>query len=557
MVNDEQIVKIMNSFKHKKKTMKRLSMVLAGLMLYATAMAQNHSFNQGPPPHRSGGSFVDRLDKDGDGKVSKTEFDGPSRHFKQLDRNGDGYISKDEEPQRPPQKQGRMQIPQQGMNPRQGQGFGQMPQMGQQPSFSGMNNQGSGSKQFMDVHGAGAQRSDPKSGDPGKYSSGHGPQGDVVRIYNYVRCVSGGLRNNVMLNNKYQVVDTGQSNCYDDGSKGKHSSCPSEGSSYFGQDAQYNGAKPSYIDNGDGTITDKASGLMWQKSFSKVSWANAEAAAKAAKTGGYSDWRVPTIKELYSLINFDGATGTGNPSSSSAPSDAIPYIDTKHFDFEYPTQSRYIDAQYVTSTSSVAKVFGGQDVFFGVNFADGRIKGYPKKGNMKRSKFYARFVRGNPDYGKNDFKNAGNGVVLDRATGLKWMKMDSGDSRLKSQLYGFDKNDGSLNWGEALQFCENLNYAGQSDWRLPNAKELQSIVDYTRSPDTTDSAAIDPIFSTTTIKDEGGSKDFPFYWTSTTHLDERNIGLWAIYVTFGEAHGYGDNKNNSGRQPQGGKPRRQ
>jgi hypothetical protein len=41
----------------------------------------------------------------------------------------------------------------------------------------------------MDVHGAGAQRSDPKNGDPGDYPYGHGPQGDVVRIYNYVRCV--------------------------------------------------------------------------------------------------------------------------------------------------------------------------------------------------------------------------------------------------------------------------------------------------------------------------------------------------------------------------------
>ena len=42
---------------------------------------------------------------------------------------------------------------------------------------------------LMDVHGAGAQRSDPKVGDPSEYSYGRGPQGDVVRIYNYVRCV--------------------------------------------------------------------------------------------------------------------------------------------------------------------------------------------------------------------------------------------------------------------------------------------------------------------------------------------------------------------------------
>lgn len=41
----------------------------------------------------------------------------------------------------------------------------------------------------MDVHGAGAQRSDPKTGDPGNFPYGYGPQGDVIRIYNYVRMV--------------------------------------------------------------------------------------------------------------------------------------------------------------------------------------------------------------------------------------------------------------------------------------------------------------------------------------------------------------------------------
>lgn len=43
--------------------------------------------------------------------------------------------------------------------------------------------------QFTDVHGAGAQRSDPKSGSASEYPTGRGPQGDVVRILNYVRLV--------------------------------------------------------------------------------------------------------------------------------------------------------------------------------------------------------------------------------------------------------------------------------------------------------------------------------------------------------------------------------
>jgi hypothetical protein len=69
-------------------------------------------------------------------------------------------------------------------------------------------------------------------------------------------------------------------------------------------------------------------------------------------------------------------------------------------------------------------------------------------------------------------------------------------------------------------------------------KELQSIVDYTRSPATTNSAAIDSIFSTTSIIDEGGDTNYPYYWTSTTHANMFNSGNYGVYVAFGEALGW-------------------
>ena len=43
---------------------------------------------------------------------------------------------------------------------------------------------------WTDVHGAGAQRSDPKVDDGQEYPTGHGPQGDAIHFNNYVRCVS-------------------------------------------------------------------------------------------------------------------------------------------------------------------------------------------------------------------------------------------------------------------------------------------------------------------------------------------------------------------------------
>ena len=87
-----------------------------------------------------------------------------------------------------------------------------------------------------------------------------------------------------------------------------------------------------------------------------------------------------------------------------------------------------------------------------------------------------------------------------------------------------------------MQDKNRENYLGHGDWRLPSAKELQSIVDYRRSPDTTRSAAIDPLFTCTQITNEAGQADYPFYWTATTHGTA--IGRAAVYVSFGRALGY-------------------
>ena len=48
---------------------------------------------------------------------------------------------------------------------------------------------GGGDCDVIDVHGAGAQRSDPKSGNRTDYPQFFGPQGDVLRVYNHARCV--------------------------------------------------------------------------------------------------------------------------------------------------------------------------------------------------------------------------------------------------------------------------------------------------------------------------------------------------------------------------------
>ena len=54
---------------------------------------------------------------------------------------------------------------------------------------------------------------------------------------------------------------------------------------------------------------------------------------------------------------------------------------------------------------------------------------------------------------------------------------------------------------------------------------------------TTDSAAIGPIFEITEIKDPGGKKQFPLFWTSSPHLDGPRPYSSAVYIAFGEAQG--------------------
>ncbi len=335
----------------------------------------------------------------------------------------------------------------------------------------------------------------------------------------------------------YPIVDTGQDRCF---GNSEEIAYPGDGNSFFGQDAQYEGHAPAYKDNGDGTVTDRVTGLMWQKDpGKKKTFMDAVKGAPACNTGGYRDWRLPTIKELYSLILFSGI----DPDARSADTSRLkPFIDTRFFSFEYGNPGnpgrgeRIIDSQFATSTKYVHKTMHGNDTMFGVNFADGRIKGYPMKDPRGRGdkKFHVLYVRGNNSYGKNRFVDNQDGTIADQATGLTWMQLDSG------HLKAGKNKDGKLNWEAALKWAEDLEYARHSDWRLPNAKELQSIVDYSRSPATTRSPAINKIFKTSTIK-ENARADYPYYWTGTTHKRDF-AGRAAVYIAFGTGFGWMENK---------------
>ena len=341
------------------------------------------------------------------------------------------------------------------------------------------------------------------------------------------------------------VVDTGQTKCYNTNSV---ITAPTPGQPFYGQDAQLFGNQPSYTLSGDAkTVRDNNTGMTWMRSPNLTltppvktdrmtngaipAWV---AKVNATNWGGYSDWRLPTLKELYSLFDCGGT----DPSSFTGSDTSVltPFIDTNYFLFAWGNTAageRLVDQQYASSTTFILNPSeSGYQKMFGVNFSDGRIKGYDLTDALSHllKTFYVQLVRGSTGYGVNNFTNNGDGTITDLSTGLMWSQADNGTRLMWSN---------ALAWVQAKNAA---NYLGHDDWRMPNVKELQSIVNYSNAPDYNGLPAIETnYFTCTTITNEAGQPDFPYYWSSSTHssYSTNNAGGGdANYVAFGRALGW-------------------
>ncbi|GAA6184479.1 DUF1566 domain-containing protein [Aliiglaciecola sp. NS0011-25] len=320
-----------------------------------------------------------------------------------------------------------------------------------------------------------------------------------------------------------KLPDTGQSKQYD--TKG-HVLVPSNTSFYTGQDASVQGNRLRYRDNGDGTITDLNTGLMWQKAhqFKRYTLQAAQKYVENMTLGGYSDWRIPSIKELYSIANFDGQLLKPGDKGESQP-----YIDTNVFDYTYDKHLPFA-GQFWSSTIYVKNAIqnfsqhGGLQGAFGFNFSDGHIKAYETGRYIDGSDIqssdgmfvpgcFVRAVRGYTPLYQMDYVDNGDKTITDTSTGLMWAKNDSGMP---------------MNWVEALAYADNASLAGYSDWRLPNSKELQSLVDYEKAT----FPAINTQYFNTTLTTFSSTEDSYYFWSSTTQGDFK----WtANYVSFAQA----------------------
>ena len=103
--------------------------------------------------------------------------------------------------------------------------------------------------------------------------------------------------------------------------------------------------------------------------------------------------------------------------------------------------------------------------------------------------------------------------TVDNITGRMWVTNPNDFSG------GQYVSSGTYTWEAAITKCEVLNYAGFADWRLPNIKELQSIVDYNRQ-----NPSINMAYFLNTQNN--------YYWSSTTYVPS-SIGAWDVFFNDG------------------------
>ncbi|MBW1813084.1 MAG: DUF1566 domain-containing protein, partial [Deltaproteobacteria bacterium] len=129
------------------------------------------------------------------------------------------------------------------------------------------------------------------------------------------------------------------------------------------------------------------------------------------------------------------------------------------------------------------------------------------------------------------FTDNGDGTVTDNLTGLIWLK-DANCIETEHGNYNFDNDytagDGAVTWQHALHFVAGINAgtysacgAGQTDWRLPNIKELQSLIDYSqRYPPLPEDHPFTNVQAGVAGEDE--------YWSSTTYAYD-NLSAWVLH----------------------------
>ncbi|QPJ65066.1 MAG: DUF1566 domain-containing protein [Candidatus Nitrohelix vancouverensis] len=259
------------------------------------------------------------------------------------------------------------------------------------------------------------------------------------------------------------------------------------------------GKDADFIDNGDGTISDPDSGLMWMKQDTwlekgrLLTWHESQDYAREIneqKFAGYSNWRVPTRTEAKTLFDI-------NASNTDIEGCEI------HLDPLFPSGCGF---STWTSETRGAKAAMGYDLRSDYEFWLAKENsGFPSAVRLVR-----RISKTTAEDQEQRFVNNKDGTVTDNELGLMWKADDS--------YLDLDK---WVSWEEGKTWVKVLNqnlFAKYTDWRLPTRKEAQSIYD----PDSpiTDKYG-DVVYLPKAFPPGSGQTT----WTKTLHRTDRTLAI--------------------------------
>ncbi|MBN1517665.1 DUF1566 domain-containing protein [Candidatus Sumerlaeota bacterium] len=278
------------------------------------------------------------------------------------------------------------------------------------------------------------------------------------------------------------------------------------------------GLPRSYVNNGDGTVTDASTGLMWIQDPASIgltgpyTFDDALAAADALDYAGFDDWRLPTVGELLTLVD----SGRQYPN---------PTIDTDFFVVAAPSGNQ--NTRYYWTLTVVDDPGAATAVGWGVDFTGGTAGILSQTGttvyyNIRpvRSGSSANNQRLPYPVFRPHFELVEDGTMVhDTTTDLVWLRdpLVVDDSILVDAPATSPKSRALIeqfNWADAISACENYEFRGYTNWRMPNRNELQSIVKYN---------SLNPVIDTDFFNIGAGT----VFWTSTSNANN-NLLAWVL-----------------------------
>ena len=264
----------------------------------------------------------------------------------------------------------------------------------------------------------------------------------------------------------------------DTGQTGDYSTAP-------GEDSDHRSMPMGFAVMGP-VLRDTVTGLMWQRGDGgEMSWEQAKRYCDTLSLGGYTDWRLPSGHEAFSIHELSH----GNPALPDA-------FERTQAEYWWSIDTLKTDGRRIWCTN-----------------AGGGIGPHPmtetiSAGGTKR--FHVRAVRDvtQPTLLPSQFTEGGDETIADHLTERTWMQYCV---------------PGTYTWEQALRIADTLSHAGHSDWRLPNIKELQSLSMRTMTTPTIDIRYFPCIMPT-------GS-----YWSSTTLVNKTLTQAWIVQTDLGTA----------------------